>query len=236
MPVYGLTYVRYKVSHDSVERDVLRVPSSLTDTISIEHGNVRIFSSTRQETHRRPHGWFACPLQNRDGLNHIIPLEKTELTRQMRTSSSFTTKLVAVATDKDFWNIGGDKAIRMHVKPRPQRFVPSTLTASPGSLNENDPLLRRLGDQMITKAHLGESEDPVALNDSWPHANANAPLPDKWEGSTEFDDGPAGQSLGKPEMRRCQTHRRTEKHQQRPQTHQSTFGLNEEALGPEIAR
>ena len=144
----------------------------------------------------KPHiklfGWHACALHSDDGLHFVFPLRRTGLKGMVMHDKITTPKLVAAASDKDYWKVEGDKAIRVHVKPRLQKFVPTENTTNPGSNNDCDPFLHRLGDERTTTAYLGDNKKAITLSDSWLHSNANAPLPEHWKGTIEFYYAPKG--------------------------------------------
>ena len=97
-------------------------------------------------------------------------------------------KVVAGSTSSDYWKIEGNKATRVHLKPRKHKFTPQTNNTYPGNGKENDPWLFRLKESRVTKVRFVSTPDQEhVLTDDWRHATTSSELPDKWIGETIFD-------------------------------------------------
>ena len=90
----------------------------------------------------------------------------------------------------DYLKFEGDKAFRVHVRLRLQKFAPTDKTTYPGSGNKDkDPWFRRLGDsrKTLVKFWSDKSGKVVELRDDWHHSGTTDPLPERWTGFTVFD-------------------------------------------------
>ena len=85
-----------------------------------------------QQSHLRHYGQQLCKLTEVDGLTYVTPIRRRQPTGRLLTVS-------VTSTDKDYWKIEGDKCIRVHVKPRLQKFTPTDKTPMPTTYRDTDP-------------------------------------------------------------------------------------------------
>ncbi len=112
MEVYGIKYVAYKLSATvaiKIKYYVCDVHGPILSTGGMIRSGYSVVLD--RQSHVRLNGWFACRLLHRDGLHFLIPLRRWGLRGEQDTLLNGA-KLVAATTDKDYWKIEGDKAIR----------------------------------------------------------------------------------------------------------------------------
>ena len=192
MHVYGLKYVHDQLSRDialRVKYYVCEVQTPILSVSSMVKAGYSVVLDNKP--HVKLHNRFACPLSGINGFNYIKPLSRSEIGHHQAGGQTTTPQLIAMAaTNKDYWMIGGDKAISVHNQERIQRFVPSLRTTKPGSNDPDDPELHRLGDERITEAWIGDDKAPIRSSDNWKE-RTDASIPEKWRGQTTFYYSPA---------------------------------------------
>ena len=126
---------------------------------------------------------YITKLEKSEGLYYVVSLVRKEFEGTMTRS-----KVIAVSISSDYWKIEGNKAIRVHLKPRKYKFTPQTNNTYPGNGKENDPWLFRLKEGRITKVKFVTSPDQVhTMTDDWRHSTTSSELPEKWTGETIFE-------------------------------------------------
>ena len=87
---------------------------------------------------------------------------------------------MARSTSSEYWKIEGNKATRVHLKPRVHRFTPQTNNIYPGSGKENDPWLFRLRESRVTKVRFVTTPDKEhAITEDWRHSTTSTELSEK---------------------------------------------------------
>ena len=126
---------------------------------------------------------YITKLEKSDGLYYVVSNKRKEFQGTMTRS-----KVIAGSTSSDYWKIEGNKATRVHLKPRKYKFTPQTNNTYPGNGKQNDPWLFRLKESRITKLKFVTSPDQVhTITDDWRHSTTSSELPEKWTGETIFE-------------------------------------------------
>ena len=66
------------------------------------------------------------------------------------------------------------------------KFTPTAKTTYPGTDDDKDPWLHRLGDVRTTIVKYKDGKT-FTIDDNWLHVDANQPLPEQWTGETIFE-------------------------------------------------
>ncbi len=101
------------------------------------------------------HNKWLCPLLQHNGLHYLHPrahrLPKDyenwtpEKEKQLHSHFKWLKLVCTTKHSSDYWKIEGDKAIRVHTKPRLNKYSPTVKTTSPGSGKDTDPYYDLLG-------------------------------------------------------------------------------------------
>jgi len=191
LTVYGVKYVDYEL--DRLERMIVKyyVTDVTSPIISVDGLTDNYYEvKFAQRPTLKLRGLEICSLLRVDGLTYLCPQSRRKLSDYY---DDHRFRVVAASgSGQDYWRIEGTKAVRVHCRPRLRKYVPSTKTTYPGTMNEKDPWLHRLGDVRTTKIRFYNKAETIIQEDSWMHINSNDPLPELWTGETIFEYRPVG--------------------------------------------
>ena len=206
--VYGVKWIDYLLD-DGHWMAMRFLVCDVTMCIVSEHGLSKCNYETRlgKNSTLWHQGTMVNNLHRRNGINYIVTTGRCEYRRQRRSlhhngnttkPTTTTTDIVAAIPTNDYWQIEGNRAIRVHVRPRLQKYIPTTKNTYPGTEKTTDPWLHRLGPSRTTKVvyqhtpddQVGGKTKPIVITDSWASLETHEPLPHHWTGQTIFDYDP----------------------------------------------
>jgi hypothetical protein len=192
--VYGVKWIDYLLD-DGHWMAMRFLVCDVTMCIVSEHGLSKCNYETRLGKHSTlwHRGTMVNNLHRRNGINYIVTTGRCEHRRQRRplhyygnTTKHTTTnpEVVAAIPTNDYWQIEGNRAIRVHVRPRLQKYIPTTKNTYPGTEKTTDPWLHRLGPSRTTKIvyqhtpddQVGGKTKPIVITDSWASLETHEPL------------------------------------------------------------
>ena len=191
MDIIGVKYVDYMVNNSErllIKYYVCDVHMPIVSSCGLlDTGHSVVLDKTNAHVLRD--GQHLCRLKNVKGLHFILPLRRRCPPETKQILEKHKDKLIVSSVPvSDYWKIEGTKAIRVHVRPRLQKFCPSFKTTMPGTEKTTDPLLHRLSDTRTTMIRFkSKPNETIQVDDNWMGVNTNEPLPESWTGETIFD-------------------------------------------------
>ena len=180
MKVEGVKYIMYRLAghHE------MRVRYYVTDVggpiLSVNGLNQSGYSPVLSEKpYLEQFKHYITELKKESGLYYLISMDRSKANIGQEESK----RLIAGTTSSDYWKLEGDKAIRVHLKPRRFKFTPTTESTCPGNGKENGPWLHRLGSERVTKVRLlRDPTNEIVLEENWMHAASTNDIGEKWLG------------------------------------------------------
>ena len=146
MDIYGIKYVTYLLNKSG---HTMTVKYYVTDVnipiLSVNGLNYVGYELILGKTNYiSKDTWSICQLTKERGLFFILPLRRVKDERRNKV-------IAAQSTSQDYWVIEGNKAIRVHTRPRLLKFTPTMKNTYPGTDKTTDPWLWRIGPNRTTK-------------------------------------------------------------------------------------
>ena len=134
MTVYGLKYVAYRLIDDHWMTVRYYVTDVTVPILAVNGLNCAGYVPVLSEKpYLEQFKNYITKLQKESGLYYLVTFDRTK----GKVDGEGTKHLIPGTTSSDYWKIEGDKAIRVHLKPRRFKFTPTTENTSPGNGKEN---------------------------------------------------------------------------------------------------